>query len=138
MYTHIYKMRKMHLFTSSQTFNANKHGKSNSFANDGTGNIKLECLPQAQGHLRSYSRTRCPLPKTISLPTFIRITIIDFEKIVKCDFSPLKWPPFPKVKVVEVKFADKVPLTISNVLAKFHLNNHDRFGKRCKNVTSDP
>ena len=37
-----------------------------------------------------------------------------------------------------VKFVDKVPLTDSNVLTKFHWNNQNRFGEKCKNVISNP
>ena len=36
----------------------------------------------------------------------------------KCYFRHLKWPPFSKVKVVEVKFTDKVHPIPSNVPTK--------------------
>ena len=39
------KPQKVHPVTSSQNFNNNKHGKSKSFANDGTSQIKLKWPP---------------------------------------------------------------------------------------------
>ena len=36
-----------------------------------------------------------------------------------------------------VKFADKVPLTSSNVPTKFHSDNQN-IGEKCKSVISDP
>ena len=56
----------------------------------------------------------------------------------KCNFRPLKWPPFPEIEVVWIKFTDKVPLTPSIVPAKFHCNTQNRVGEMCTNVISDP
>ena len=38
----------------------------------------------------------------------------------------------------KVKFMNKVPVTPSNVPAKFCLNNQNRLGEKCKNVFSYP
>ena len=40
-----------------------------------------------------------PLTPAMSLPSFIGISKIEFEKCVKSYFRPLKWLPFPEVKV---------------------------------------
>ena len=38
----------------------------------------------------------------------------------------------------EVKFVGMVPITASNIPAKFHSNNQKIFEEKCKNVISDP
>ena len=48
--------------------------------------FKVAAISQSQGHLRSYSWTRCPLPQEMSLPSFFGITKIDLEKSAKLSF----------------------------------------------------
>ena len=76
----------------------------------------------------------------MSLPCFLEITKIDLKKSAKMLFQPLKWPlfPGPSSRSFEVKFAEMVPLTPINVNKKFHWNNQNILGKKCKNAISDP
>ena len=85
--------------------------------------FKLAANSQGKGHLRSNSRKGCPLPLALSLPRFVRITEIHWEKSAKMWFQTLKMAIIsPGSWSFEVKFRDKVPLTPSNAPAKFHWN----------------
>ena len=99
---------------------------------------KIQFQTLGESHLKSYSRTRCHIPTAMSLPSLVGITIKNLEKSEKCYFRPVNGRHFPQSRSFEVKFADIVPLTPSNVPAKFCSNNQSRFGEKCTNVISDP
>ena len=69
------------------------------------------------------------------ITSFVGITRIDLEKKCKNVISdPKNGHHFPRSMSFEVKFTNKVPLTLS----KFCLNNQNTFGEKCKIVISDP
>ena len=85
----------------------------------------MAAISRGLGRLRSNSQTRCPSPLAISLPSFAAITRIDLEKVQKNNMisGPENGRHYPWSRSFEVKFADKVLLTTSNVPAKFHWRN---------------
>ena len=60
------------------------------------------------------------------------------EKCKNASSDPQNGHHFPRSRLFEVKFMDKMPLTSSNVSTQFRLNNQNRFWAKCKNVISDP
>ena len=57
--------------------------------------LKMAIVSRRKGHLRSFSRTSCPLPLPMSLPSSVQITRIDWEKSANMwFFFHLKWSPF--------------------------------------------
>ena len=95
--------------------------------------LKIVEIPLVQGRWRSNLQTRCRLPLAMCLPSFIAITKTDLEiSETKCYFRPLKWPPFPDVKVLWGRIRRKGALTPSNVPTKFCWNNQNTLRKSAK------
>ena len=101
--------------------------------------LKMATISRGQGPLRSNSRTRCPLPLAMSLPSSVGMTKIDWEKSAKKWFQTLKnGHHFLKSRLFDVKFADKVPLTPSDVPTKFCFNNQNIFGEEVQKCNFRP
>ena len=91
--------------------------------------------------LRSNSWTWCPLPLAISLPSFIWITKIDWEKSAKMWFQTLKTPAISQGQGrLRSNSQTMWRLPLVNIATKFRLNNHARkyLEKSAKHVISDP
>ena len=99
----------------------------------------MAAISQGRNRLRSNSHTRCPSPLAMSLPSLVLITTVDLEKSedVISDLKTGRHFPRSRSRSLGVKFMDKVPLTPINVPTKFHLNNQNTLGEKCKNVISD-
>ena len=80
--------------------------------------LKIAATSPGYGRLMSNSQTRCPLPLAKSLPSLIGITRIYFlEKTKKNVISdPSNGRNFSRSRSFEVRFADKVALTLAMFL----------------------
>ena len=68
--------------------------------------------------------------------SFMPFSVYCPPKGAKCNFLPLKWPPFLKVKVIWGHIPRQGALYPNQCPCKFRSNNQSRLGEECKNVIS--
>ena len=86
--------------------------------------FKMAVISRSQGHLRSYFRTRCLVPLTMSLPHLVGITnIYIWREVEKCGFFSMKDSRhFVKSCVIRPKSCTPIQDHIRYVYAKYHWN----------------
>ena len=99
--------------------------------------LKMAVISQGQGHLKSNSWTRCPLPLAMSLPSLVSITKIHLEKSAKICFQTLKMATISQGQDrLRSNSRTRCPLPMpTNVATKFCANNQNRLGEKCKSVS---